>query len=97
MQPGPVDLGLPRIQARIDRGGCSGCTRASADYSRVAKLFEAARSVVTSQSATPVFKGAGEELAVATMSRFLETNTSMTCLNWSIARYRYTHRPAILT
>ncbi len=32
---------------------------------------------------------------VAAKSRFSETNTSMTCPNWSLARYKYTHRPAI--
>jgi hypothetical protein len=33
---------------------------------------------------------------VAARSRFGEANTSITYPNWSIARYRYTHRPAIL-
>jgi hypothetical protein len=44
----------------------------------------------------PVFKGAGRNRRVAARSRFSATNTSMTCPNWSMARYRYTHRPAPL-
>jgi hypothetical protein len=44
----------------------------------------------------PVFQGVGEESPGATRSRFSATNTSMTCPNWSMARHRYTHRPAIL-
>jgi len=34
---------------------------------------------------------------VAARSRCSETSTSMTWPNWSIARYRYTHRPATFT
>ncbi len=34
---------------------------------------------------------------VAALSRRVDANTSMTCPNWSTARYRYTHRPATRT
>jgi hypothetical protein len=50
----------------------------------------------------PMLKGTGEEAPGGRqIPRFSETNTSMTCpnwsnwSNWSMARYRYTHRPAI--
>jgi hypothetical protein len=47
--------------------------------------------------APAVIEGADEESAGGSQIRFSDTNTSMTWPYWSIARYRYTHRPATLT
>ena len=44
----------------------------------------------------PVLQARVKNRRVAARSRFSETNTSMICPNWSMARCRYTHRPEIL-
>jgi hypothetical protein len=48
----------------------------------------AALSVMTSVGDGPCSSARVKNRRVAAMSRFWETSTSMTCPNWSIARYR---------
>ena len=55
-----------------------------------------ARSVVTSVGRRAATSARAKNRRVAARSRFSEASTSMTCPYWSIARYRYTQRPATL-
>jgi hypothetical protein len=55
-----------------------------------------ARSVVTSLGRLRRVQGRAKNRRVAARSRFGDARTSMTCLYWSITRYRYTQPPGEL-
>jgi hypothetical protein len=56
-----------------------------------------ARSVVTSAGTVPARSARVKNRRAAARSRRADSSTSMTWPCWSIARYRYVHRPATLT
>ncbi len=53
--------------------------------------------MVTSTGTAAVVKALVKKVRAAARSRLVDSQTSMTCPNWSIARYRYVHRPLTLT
>ena len=79
----PSVIGFDRV-LRISLGDVTGSGYQLIEHPRVG----GARSVVTSVGDGPCSSARVKNRRVATMSRFSETNTSMTCPNWSIALYK---------